>query len=52
MEIIRGVPVTGGIVMGKILKFSSAPLSQKTLLQKLSRPGRYREDKDPEGQPL
>ncbi len=37
MEIIRGVPVTGGIVMGKILRFSSAPLSQKTLLQKLSR---------------
>jgi len=37
MEVIKGIPVTTGIVIGKILKFSSAPLSQKTLLQKLSR---------------
>ncbi len=37
MDIIRGIPVSRGLAIGKILKFSSYPLKEETLLQKLSR---------------
>ena len=37
MEIIKGIPVNRGMTAGKILKFSSEPLKEETLLQKLSR---------------
>ncbi len=35
MEIIKGMPVNRGLVIGRIFKFSSDPLREKTLLQKL-----------------
>lgn len=37
MEIIKGIPVNRGMAAGKILKFSSDPFREETLLQKLSR---------------
>lgn len=37
MKILKGFPVCGGIAIGKILRFSSEPLKEKTLLQKLSK---------------
>ena len=37
MEVLKGLSVYRGIAIGKIFKFSSEPLREKTLLQKLSR---------------
>lgn len=37
MKIIRGIPVNRGMATGKILKFTSDPFKEETLLQKLSR---------------
>jgi len=35
MDIIKGLPVNSGLVIGSTFKFSSDPLKEKTLLQKL-----------------
>jgi len=37
MKVLKGLPVCRGIAIGKILRFSSEPLREKTLLQKLSK---------------
>jgi phosphoenolpyruvate-protein kinase (PTS system EI component) len=37
MKVLKGLPVCRGIAIGKIYKFSSEPLRDKTLLQKLSK---------------
>lgn len=37
MEVLKGLPVCRGIAIGKIFRFSSDPLKEKTLLQKLSK---------------
>ena len=37
MKILKGLPICRGIAIGKILRFSSEPLKEKTLLQKLSK---------------
>ena len=37
MKVFKGLPVCRGIAIGKIFRFSSEPLKEKTLLQKLSK---------------
>ena len=37
MKVLKGLPVCRGIAIGKIFRFSSEPLKEKTLLQQLSR---------------
>ncbi len=37
MKVLKGLPVCRGIAIGKIFRFSSEPLREKTLLQKLSK---------------
>ena len=37
MKVLKGMPVCRGIAIGKIFRFSSEPLKERTLLQKLSK---------------